>query len=147
MKRPLPRGEAFYTLPLDLIVSDPRQILPLKQGDVVTALFQSLSFTAPGAAGKNKEISCEAQGITLVQALALDGGLQESLSDVKGLFIFQLESENALDLRRASVCTEPERLVPVVYRLGIGNPESFLVTQSFPIKNKDVLYDSNAPAT
>jgi polysaccharide export outer membrane protein len=33
----------------------------------------------------------------------------------------------------------------VIYRVDLGDPASFFVAQSFPIRNKDVLYVSSAP--
>ena len=36
--------------------------------------------------------------------------------------------------------------VPVVYRVDLKDPRSFLVAQHFPVNNGDVLYVSNAPA-
>jgi polysaccharide export outer membrane protein len=140
------RGDAFHSLPLDLVIRDPRQNVPLQPGDVVTALFQPLSFTALGATGKNEEINFEGQGITLAQALARAGGLLDARSDPKGVFIFRLERPKALAWPRQPVTTTPEGLVPVVYRVDLRNPSSFFVMQSFPISNKDVLYVSNAPA-
>jgi polysaccharide export outer membrane protein len=140
------RGATFHALPLDLVIRDPQQNVPLRAGDVVTALFQPLSFTALGATGKNEEINFEAQGITLAQALARAGGLQDSRSDPQGVFIFRMEQAQALDWPRKPVKATLEGLVPVVYRIDLRNPNSFFVMQSFPISNKDVLYVSNAPA-
>ena len=140
------RGAGFHVMPLDLVIRDPRQNVPLMAGDVITALFQPLSFTALGATGKNEEINFEAQGITLAQALARAGGLIDSRSSPQGVFIFRLEPQGALDWPRTPVATTPDGLVPVVYRVDLRNPNSFFVMQSFPISNKDVLYVSNAPA-
>ena len=140
------RGAGFHAMPLDLVIRDPRQNVPLQPGDVVTALFQPLSFTALGATGKNEEINFEAQGITLAQALARAGGLIDSRSSPQGVFIFRLEPQSALDWPRTPLATTPEGLVPVVYRIDLRNPNSFFVMQSFPISNKDVLYVSNAPS-
>ena len=140
------RGAGFHVMPLDAVIRDPRQNVPLMAGDVITALFQPLSFTALGATGKNEEINFEAQGITLAQALARAGGLIDSRSSPQGVFIFRLEPQAALDWPRTPVATTPDGLVPVVYRIDLRNPNSFFVMQSFPISNKDVLYVSNAPA-
>ena len=41
----------------------------------------------------------------------------------------------------------PDGRAPVVYRLDLKNPASLLVAQNFPIRNKDVVYVANAPAT
>jgi polysaccharide biosynthesis/export protein len=142
----LTRGTQYHSLPLDLIIRDPQQNVPLQPGDVITALHQPLSFTALGATGKNEEIAFEAQGISLAQALARAGGLVDSRSNPQGLFIFRLEREDALKWRSSPVATTPDGQVPVVYRIDLRDPASFFVMQSFPISNKDVLYVSNAPA-
>lgn len=140
------RGKQFQSLPLELIIRDPDQNVPLQPGDVVTAYFQPLSFVALGATGKNEEIAFEAQGITLAQALARSGGLIDSRSNPQGVFIFRLEQPGAVNWPRQPPLTTPEGLVPVVYRLDLRNPNSFFVMQSFAVQNKDVLYVSNAPA-
>ncbi len=140
------RGDSFHALPLDLVIRDPRQNVPLMPGDVITALFQPLSFTAMGATGKNEEVNFEAQGITLAQALARSGGLLDARSSPQGVFVFRLESKQALKWPAQPVLTTPDGLVPVVYRFDLRDPRSFFVMQSFPMSNKDVLYVSNAPA-
>lgn len=138
------RGKAVHALPLETIIRDPSQNVLLQPGDVVTALFQPLSFIALGATGRNEEINFEAQGISLSQALARAGGLNDARADAQGVFVFRFEPGDALDWPRKPVATTPEGLVPVVYRLNLNDPASFLVAQSFPIRNKDVLYVSNA---
>jgi polysaccharide export outer membrane protein len=140
------RGEQFHALPLEQVIRDPRQNVALRPGDVVTALFQPLSFTALGATGRNEEISFEAQGITLAQALARAGGLQDQRSNPQGVFIFRYEPYGALDWPRQPVASTPEGMVPVVYRVDLRDPASYFVMQSFPVSHKDVLFVSNAPA-
>ena len=140
------RGNQVQALPLDTIIRDPRQNVVLQAGDVVTSLFQPLSFTVLGATGKNEELNFEAQGISLAQALARAGGLQDSRADAEGVFIFRLESPAALDLAGRTVATTPEGKIPVIYRVNLKDPASFFVAQGFPVQNKDVLYVSNAPA-
>ena len=142
----LTRGTQVQALPLDTIIRDPRQNIVLQPGDVVTSLFQPLSFTALGATGKNEELNFEAQGISLAQALARGGGVQDMRADAQGVFIFRLESPAALDLQGKTVATTPEGKVPVIYRMNLRDPATFFVAQSFPMKDKDLLYVSNAPA-
>lgn len=140
------RGNQVQALPLDTIIRDPRQNIVLQPGDVVTSLFQPLSFTVLGATGKNEELNFEAQGISLAQALARVGGVQDNRADAQGVFIFRLESPAALDLQGKEVTTTPEGMVPVIYRVNLRDPATFFVAQSFPVKDKDLLYVSNAPA-
>jgi polysaccharide biosynthesis/export protein len=140
------RGSEVGSMPLEAVIRDPLQNVQLQPGDVVTVLFQPLSFTALGATGRNEEIPFEATGLTLAQALGRTGGLNDNRADAQGIFIFRLEAQDALAWPRQPVATTPEGKVPVVYRLDLKNPGSFFVAQGFAIKDKDVLYVSNAPA-
>jgi len=141
----LTRGNQVQSLPLDMIIRDPRQNIVLQPGDVVTALFQSQSFTVLGATGKNDEVNFEAQGITLAQALARAGGLNDIRADARSVFIFRFEDEKALDWSSPPKTT-PDGKVPVIYQVNLRDPSTFFVAQSFPVHDKDVLYVSNAPA-
>lgn len=140
------RGDVVQAMALDNVIQDPKQNIVLQPGDVVTALFQPLSFTALGATGKNEEVFFEAQGITLAQALARSGGLQDQRADAKGVFIFRYEEPLVLGVAGENPPLTPDGKVPVIYRVDLKDPRSFFVAQGFPIRNKDVMYVSNAPA-
>jgi polysaccharide biosynthesis/export protein len=109
-------------------------------------LFQPLSFTALGATGQNAEIAFEAQGISLAQALARAGGVQDARSDARGVFVFRFEDANGVTDEQRAGPTTPDGKVPVVYRVDLTDPVSFLVAQSFPMRNRDVIYVANAPS-
>ena len=81
----------------------------------------------------------------LASALARAGGLQDSRADAKGVFIFRLEQADALDWP-AKPTTTPDGRVPVIYWVDLLDPASFFVAQSFPVRNKDLIFVSNAPA-
>jgi polysaccharide export outer membrane protein len=141
------RADHVYSLPMDTIIRDPQQNVPLLPGDVVTALFAPYSFTALGASGKPEEVNFESRGITLAQAIARSGGLIDSRSNARGVFIFRFEPKNALPWPHDPVKTTPEGMVPVVFRIDLTDPASFFLIQNFPMENRDVLYVSNAPIT
>uniref|UniRef100_UPI003F4F9856 polysaccharide biosynthesis/export family protein n=1 Tax=Caballeronia sp. LjRoot34 TaxID=3342325 RepID=UPI003F4F9856 len=139
----LTRRGQVHSMPLQSIIRDPAQNIVLVPGDVVTAVFQPLSFTVLGATGKNDEVNFEAQGISLAQALARSGGAIDNRADAQGVFIFRFENAHAI----AGSSTEVgfDDLVPVVYRLNLRNPESLFAAQEFQMQNRDILYVSNAP--
>jgi polysaccharide biosynthesis/export protein len=140
------RGNRVATLPLQTIIHDPTQNIRLGRDDVVTALYQPFSFTSLGATGKSEEIQFEGTGVTLAQALGRVGGLNGDRADVRGVFIFRLEDPAALDPAIAATARRtPDGRIPVIYRVNMRDPATFFVAQTFPIKNKDVLYVSNAP--
>jgi polysaccharide export outer membrane protein len=138
------REAEVHALPLDTVIRSPHENIPLQPGDVVTALYQPLSFTALGATGKNDEINFEAKGISLAQALARVGALLDTRANAKGVFIFRFESQDLLRSVPESSKT-PVGQIPVIYRLDLTDPRAFFLAQTFPMENKDVLYVADAP--
>jgi polysaccharide export outer membrane protein len=140
------RGDEVVSLPLETVIHDPAQNIRLRPGDVVTALYQPFSFTSLGATGTSAEVPFEGTGLTLAQALGRVGGLKADQADIRGVFIFRLEDPAALDPAVAATARRTaDGRIPVIYRVNLKDPASFFVAQSFPIKNKDVLYVSTAP--
>lgn len=140
------RGARVASLPLDIIIRNPAQNIRLQADDIVTAMFQPYSFIALGATGENKEIPFEGTGLTLAQALGRAGGLRDERADAKGVFIFRFEDAAVVDPRLvAGARLTADGKIPVIYRLDLRNPSSIFLAQGFPIRNRDVLYVSNAP--
>jgi polysaccharide export outer membrane protein len=140
------RGKQLATEALSQVIRDPRDNIRVQADDVVTALFQPFSFTVLGAAKKNEEVPFEATGITLAQALGRAGGLDDQRANARGVFIFRLEDPAALGLPSGtSINVTSDGKVPVIYRIDLKNPETFFIAQSFPVRDKDILYVSNAP--
>ena len=141
------RGQSVE-MPFDAIIKDPRQNVILQKGDVVSVNYQTKSFTVLGATAKNTEIDFEAGGISLMQALARSGGLDDNRADARGVFIFRKESANILTPeQRAALPMQLQYAseVPVIYRLNLKEPINYIVAQNFAIKDKDLIYVSNAP--
>jgi polysaccharide export outer membrane protein len=138
------RTVRVQSLPLDAIIADPAQNITLQPGDVVTVLHQPNSLTVLGATARNEEMNFEAQGITLAQALARAGGLQDQRANASGVFIFRYEDPAALPPEAATRLTADGK-VPIVYRVDLRDPASFFTAQGFPMRNRDVMYVANAP--
>lgn len=140
------RGQVVEKMPLEAVIKDPRQNVHLQADDVVTLLFQPYSFTVLGAAKSNQEIPFEGTGLTLSQALGRMGGLDDQRATPKGVFIFRFEDPSlfAKNSEPMPPITKDGR-IPVIYRVNMRDPTTLFVAQSFPIKDKDVIYISNAP--
>lgn len=139
----LSRKGNVLAMPLERVVREPQENVLLQPGDVLTLLFQPSSFTALGAIGKNEEISFEAHGISLAQALGRIAGLRDNQADARGIFIFRFEEATVAAAQPQASTSER---IPVVYRIDLSDPRAFLLAQHFPLKNQDVLYVANAPA-
>ncbi|WP_107688930.1 polysaccharide biosynthesis/export family protein [Neisseria wadsworthii] len=145
----LSRGEQVKTVAFETLVSDPRQNILLKSGDVVTLLNNPLSFTALGAVGRSQQIDFSAKGLSLAEAVGRMGGLQDRRSDARGVFVFRYQALADLPEEEKDVWLikgySYDAEIPVVYRLNLTDANSLFWMQRFPVQNKDVVYVSNAP--
>ena len=90
-------------------------------------------------------VARRAAGDPLVQALGAKDVAFAQPGHARAVFIVRFESRDALQWSKTPVTT-PDGKVPVVYRIDLKDPRSFFVAQTFPVRNRDVLYVANAPA-
>jgi polysaccharide export outer membrane protein len=141
----LSRKGVTATIPMEALVSNPAENIYAQPGDVLTLVRLPRSFTAFGATGANAQISFAAERMTLVEALAKAGGLQDQRSDPAGVFLFRFEPPEIIKaLGRPQLRTGPAGSTPVIYRLDLRNAKSYFLAQQFPIADKDIVYVANA---
>ncbi|MDP4025384.1 sugar transporter, partial [Methylobacterium sp. NEAU 140] len=143
----LSRGKVTATVPMTTVVSNPRENIYLRPNDVLTLVRDPQTFIAVGALGNTTELPFAADGITLAQALAKARGLSDFQADPAGTFIFRFEP--AAVVRRLAPDSKllGTPLVPVVYRINMRDPNSLFTSQAFRMRNRDLVYVSNAPFT
>jgi polysaccharide export outer membrane protein len=144
----LSRGGVTATIAMERLVSNPTENIYAQPGDVVTLVRLPQTFAVFGAAGTNALIPFAADHMTLAEALAKAGGLQDQRSDPAGVFLFRYEPpERIKALGRPLPATGPDGLTPVIYRLDLRDARSFFLARRFPIDDKDILYIANAELT
>ncbi|MDU8925038.1 polysaccharide biosynthesis/export family protein [Pasteurellaceae bacterium LIM206] len=145
----LARGNAVKTMALEKLTADPSENIALRSGDVLTLLNSPLSFTALGAVNNNQEIRFSAKGLSLAEGIGRMGGLIDTRSDPKGVFVFRyipFEQMNLADQAKWKNRGYTKGMdIPVVYRLNLLDAKSMFWLQRFPLQNKDIVYVSNAP--
>ena len=144
----LSRNGRTSRVPLTRVIAEPKENIYVLPNDVITLVRDPQKFIAYGATGVNAEIPFDADGITLAEALAKSGGLLDSRSDPRGVFVFRYEpSSVARSIRPGSAVESGGETTPVVYRLDLTDPNSLFLQQRFRIANRDVIYVSNSPST
>ncbi len=143
----LVRDGASVRISMQAILNDPAENVYVQAGDVVSVARDLQTFTAAGATGANTVIPFDAVGITLEQALAKAGGVSDFRADPTGVFVIRFERPadyDQLGLQRPDLSAPPEVLV--IYRLNLRDPVGFFIARRFPVRNKDIVYVSNAPS-
>ncbi|OOH86483.1 sugar ABC transporter substrate-binding protein [Pasteurellaceae bacterium 15-036681] len=145
----LTRGPQVKTLAFETLIADPSQNITLRSGDVVSLLTTPYSFTGLGAVGTNQQMRFSTKGITLAEAIGKMGGLIDSRSDPRGVFVFRHVPFGQLDYAQQQLWESRGYGVgldvPTVYQVNLLDPKSMFLLQRFPIQDKDIVYVSNAP--
>lgn len=140
----LSRAGVVDTLPLETVLKNPAENIPLRAGDVVAALYQPLSVTVLGATGTNNVINFDNGDTTLADVLAKSGGINDNLANPAGVFVFRFEDAGALNWP-----VKPSLLVhgkvPAIFEFDMRDPATFFAAQTFEMRDQDLVYVSDAP--
>jgi len=153
----LTRGKQSSRVLFQSLIDNPKENIYAKPGDQIFVTYDPQAFTALGSTGKVGHIPFNAANLSLIEAAALAGGSDGNLADPQGYFVFRYEDERVArlvlgdarfnsSLKRGMYPNRDGRY-PVVYRIDMTKPQSYLLGQTFPINNKDVIYLSRHPAT
>ena len=153
----LKRGGRTGTVLLQTIVDNPKEDIIVKPEDQIYVTFDPQTFSALGQTERAGKVPFDASSLSLIEAAALAGGGKLTTADPKGYFVFRYEDESVYrhvvgddrfrDLLARGMTSDAQGRYPIIYRLDLGNPQSFIVAQSFPVRNRDVVYLSRHPAT
>lgn len=110
--------------------SDDLTLLP---GDRIELVGEPRSFSAFGATPKVSQVAFEAPTVTLAEALARVGGPNDVQADPRSVFLFRYDA--------AAIAAGEQ---PVIYRLNLMKPESYIIAQNFQMHDKDLIYIANS---
>lgn len=141
------RGNGSASVPLSIILTRPQENIFVRPGDVVTVVRDPQSFTVIGAAGRNQTVQFDAQGISFAEALAKSGGVLDYRADPQGVFLLRFEPESIARklLPPENPLLQQGGMIPIVYRFNMLEASQIFLAQRFPMRNRDILYVSNAP--
>jgi polysaccharide export outer membrane protein len=143
----LTRGRATASLRYDEILEDPGENIYMQAGDTLTVAHEPQSYTAFGAVAANAEVPFGRANITLDQALAKAGGLQDQRADPTGIFVFRFEPPELVQKFAPGAGPQTPAGVPVIYHLDLRHAQSFFLARQFAMRDRDMIYVANARLT
>ena len=146
IKVELTRRGRTVEVPMQAVLDHPRENVFLHPRDVVVLVRSPQSFTAVGATGRNAVVPFETQALTLDEAMGRAGGMLDDRADPDGLFVIRFEPKDvARELPQARGVPARGGWVPTIYHLNMRDPTALFLARQFPMRDKDILYVSNAP--
>jgi len=127
---------------LDLY-ENPQLDIALRAGDQIVIEEDTRAFVAMGATGAQNRVPFESQNLSAIEALAIVGGLNTSLADPTGVFVFRNEpAEIANAVLGRNDLTGAQRMI---YVLDLTQPTGMFEARDFLIRDGDTVYVTEAP--
>ena len=133
------RGETRFISANDLS-RDAGANIYLQTGDVIAVLQDPYRITVLGATNANAAVDFGDDGLTVAEAIGRVSGLNDYRADPRGVFVFRRAERATADVN------DPERTLPTVYRIDVRDTQGMMLAQNFHLRDKDMLYVSNAPS-
>lgn len=128
------RGSAVVDLRIDDIVDNPKLDVTVMPGDRLMLISDPRTFSVLGASGRVEQLPFPRASVSLAEAISTAGGVNSGLGDPRAIFLFRYIPDGAGGVR------------PVVYHINMMDAGSYLLSQRFTMRDKDVLYFGNAAA-
>ena len=82
--------------------------------------------------------------ISLAEAIAKAGGVADTQADPASIFLYRGETREMAQLLGIDCRPYPGPIIPVIYNINLRDPAGFFLASKFEMRNKDVIYASNA---
>jgi polysaccharide biosynthesis/export protein len=151
--------------PFGAIVDVPANNIYVRAHDIIYVFNEPQTFLAFGAVGtgggggvggvtittgaagsKGGQFSFDAWRITLSEALAKTNGVSDAIGNPSSVFLYRGETRHVAELLGVDVSKFDGPIIPIIYNVDLRNPAGYFLTSKFEMRNKDVIYVSNASA-
>ena len=139
------RGNYSGSIWFEDLYDHPSHDIALRGGDRIIVEQDTRSFTALGATGAQDQVTFESRTLSAIEAIAQVGGLQSTLADPTGVFVFRNEPEEiARQLLGRNDIVGTQRMI---YVLDLTRPNGMFMARDFAIRDEDTVYVTEAPYT
>lgn len=146
----LERGGHRAIAPFSALVYERSNNVYTHAGDTIYVYTEPQTFLAFGAfgvlggTGRQGQISFEAWRLSLAEALAKAGGLNDLQADPAAVFIYRGEMREVAERLGIDCSKFSGPIIPVIYNLNLRDPAGFFLAANFEMRNKDVIFTANA---
>ena len=137
------RGKQTGQIWLQDLYSNPTLDIALRPGDKIVVGEDARAFVALGATGAQSRVPFETQTLSAIEAIAIVGGLNTSLADPTGVFVFRNEPAEIANAVLGRTDLQGDQRM--VYVLDLTQPTGMFEARDFIIRDGDTVYVTEAP--
>jgi polysaccharide export outer membrane protein len=154
----LMRGDNVASVPLQDILSSPRDNIIVQPKDAVVLVRNPKTFVVLGAAMKVSQYNMDAERVTLAEGIARAGGTVDAVGNLSAIYLMRSEpTSRARSIMAADrgavdgsfVETDQTRTlagpqVRMIYRLDLTRSDGYFYAQNIVLRDKDIVLIANA---
>ena len=141
----LQRGGRKATVAFNTLISRGTENIYVGAGDTIYIYSESKTYIAFGATGQNTKFNFGSEKLSLAEAVGQAGGLLDNRADPGQTFIYRLEGRKALEKMGVDIARFGDRKeIPTIYRTNLRDPAGYFAARDFQMRDKDIIYVSNA---
>jgi polysaccharide biosynthesis/export protein len=130
--------------PFGALVNEPGNNIYVRPQDTIYVFREPQTFLAFGASGRQGQIPFEAWRVSLSEAIAKAAGLVDVNADPSAVFVYRGETRDVAKLLGVDISKFEGPIIPIIYNVDLRDPGGYFLTSKFEMRNKDVVYVSNA---
>jgi polysaccharide export outer membrane protein len=134
------------SVPFGALVYESSNNIFVIPNDTIYLYSEPQTFVAFGAAGTQGQYRFDAWRVSLAEAVGKHGGLNDQLADPGNVFLYRGETCQVAERLGIDCSKFQGPIIPIIYHVNFRDPSGYFLAQTFEMRNKDVVYTSNAVA-
>jgi polysaccharide biosynthesis/export protein len=130
--------------PFGALVYEPVNNVYVHPNDTIYLYREPQTFLSFGAVGTQQQIPFGAWRLSLAEAISKSGGLVDVQADPASVFLYRGEAREVAEAMGIDCRPYEGPVIPVIYTINMRDPAGYFLASSFEMRNKDILYVSNA---
>ena len=130
--------------PFGALIYEPVNNIWVHPNDIIYLFRDPQTFLAFGATGSQQQFSFQNYRLSLAEAIARAGGLTDAQADPKSVFLYRGETREVAAALGVDCSKFEGPIIPIIYNFNFRDPAQYFLATAFEMRNKDVIYASNA---
>ena len=140
----LERNGRRAVAPFGALVYEPANNIYVHPNDTIYLYREPQTFLAFGAVGTQQQIPFGSWRLSLAEAISKAGGLVDTQADPAAVFLYRGEARDVAEAMGIDCSPYEGPMIPVIYAINLRDPAGYFLASSFEMRNKDIIYVSNA---
>src|SRR5206468_1068507 len=130
--------------PFGALVYEPANNIYVHPNDTIYLYREPQTFLTFGAVGTQQQITFGSWRLSLAEAISRAGGLVDTQADPAAVFLYRGEARDIAEAMGIDCSPYEGPMIPVIYTINLRDPAGYFLASSFEMRNKDIIYASNA---